>query len=329
MCCTSTKRGAGRPACAVLALICTVGAASCAKRYAAEGLVLRVERERRMVTISHREIRGYMPAMAMPFHVKNESELAGLAPGARVQFQLDVSRHGSVVHNLRAQAPAPDGMVTDNGRKLRLPAPPEKLAIGAAVPDFTLTDQRSSPVHLADFRGRVVALNFVYTRCPLPDVCPRLCAGFARLQRRFAGREPVLLSVTLDPQYDSPEVLAGYAKIWGADPARWHFLTGALEDVQRVAVRFGIISWPEEGLLTHTSETAVIARDGKLVALAAGSSYTAEQLGDLPIFCIRHELSQGVSNGLPMLPLWLQERLIARISSEQAQLASLKQRHPQ
>jgi protein SCO1/2 len=278
MCCISTK--ASIAACATLALVCALGLTSCAKRYAAEGLVLRVDPNRRMVTISHREIHDYMPAMTMPFRVKNAAELSGLAPGARVQFQLEVGKRGAVVRNLRAQAP-PDGVVADNGQTLRLPPTPEKLAIGAAVPDFTLTDQSSRPVHLADFRGRVVALNFVYTRCPLPDVCPRLCAGFARLQKRFAGRDLALVSVTLDPQYDSPEVLAGYAKIWRADPARWHFLTGGFEDVQRVAGRFGIISWPEEGLLTHTSETAVIARDGKLVALITGSSYTADQLGDL------------------------------------------------
>jgi len=295
MCCTSTKHGAeisvrvftfderrtNKNAYAVLALIWTLGVTGCAKRYPAEGLVLRVERDRRTVTISHREIRGYMPAMAMPFRVKNDAELSGLAPGARVQFQLEVTKRGAVVRNLRAQALATGGMVADNRQKLRLPSTPEKLATGAAVPDFTLTDQSLRPVHLADFRGQVVAINFVYTRCPLPDVCPRLCASFARLQKRFAGRDLTLLSVTLDPQYDSPEILAGYAKIWRADPARWHFLTGGLEDVQRVAGRFGIISWPEEGLLTHTSETAVIARDGKLVALIEGSSYTAEQLGDL------------------------------------------------
>lgn len=275
------RRGTGKNACAVWALICTLGVTCCAKRYPAEGLVLRVERDRQTVTISHREIRGYMPAMAMPFRVKNAAELSGLAPGARVQFQLEVTKRGAVVRNLRAQALPPDGVVADNGQKLRLPPTPEKLAIGAAVPDFTLTDQSRSPVHLADFRGQVVALNFVYTRCPLPDVCPRLCAGFARLQKRFTGRDLALLSVTLDPQYDSTEILAGYAKIWRADPARWHFLTGGLEDVQRVAGRFGIISWPEEGLLTHTSETAVIARDGKLVALIEGSGYTADQLGDL------------------------------------------------
>jgi protein SCO1 len=111
--------------------------------------------------------------------------------------------------------------------------------------------------------------------------CPLLSAGFARLQKRFAPSDLALLSITLDPQYDSPKVLAAYAKIWKADRARWHFLTGELGEVQRVAGRFGIISWPEEGLLTHTAETAVIGRDGKLIALIEGSSYSADQLGDL------------------------------------------------
>jgi len=280
MCCTFTKSsaaGARRAlACAILGIL-----TSCAKRYPAEGLVLRVEREKQSVVISHREIRGYMPAMAMPFRVRDAAQLEGLVPGSRVDFQLEVGRGGAVIRNLRRRASVTEGVADDNGRKLRLPPAPQKLSIGAEVPDFSLTDQLSRPVRLAGFRGEVVALNFIYTRCPLPDVCPRLSAGFARLQKRFAARDLILLSVTLDPQYDTPDVLARYAKIWRADSARWHFLTGDLPEVQCVAARAGVIYWPEEGLLTHTSETAVIGRDGKLVALIEGSGYSAEQLGDL------------------------------------------------
>jgi len=280
MCCTFTKTGvvgARRAlACAILGML-----TSCAKRYPAEGLVLRVEREKQTVVISHREIRGYMSAMAMPFRVRDAAQLEGLVPGSRVDFQLEVGRRGTFVRNLHPRASVTEGVTDDNGRELRLPPPPDKLSIGAVMPDFSLIDQLSRPVRISGFRGKVVALNFIYTRCPLPDVCPRLSAGFARLQKRFAARDLILLSVTLDPQYDTPEVLAQYAKIWRADPARWHFLTGDLAEVQRVAARAGIIYWPEEGLLTHTSETAVIARDGKLVALIEGSGYSAGQLGDL------------------------------------------------
>ena len=280
MCCTSTKSGVAVPhlalACAILGML-----TSCAKRYPAEGLILRVEREKQTVVISHREIRGYMPAMAMPFRVRDAAQLEGLVPGSRVDFQLEVGRRGTFVRNLHPRASVTEGVADDNGRKLRLPPVPEKLSIGALVPDFSLIDQLSRPVRISGFRGKVVALDFIYTRCPLPDVCPRLSAGFARLQKRFTAGDLVLLSVTLDPQYDTPEVLAQYAKIWRADPARWHFLTGDLAEVQRVAARAGIIYWPEEGLLTHTSETAVIGRDGKLVALIEGSGYSAGQLGDL------------------------------------------------
>ena len=255
--------------------------AACARRYPVEGLVLRVDRARQTVLVSHDEIRGYMPAMAMPFRVKNAAELEGLAPGARVQFQLRVGKHEAVARHLETRSVAPEGIVEDNGRKLRLPPTPQKLAIGEAIPAFTLTDQLSGAVRLSDFRGKVIALNFIYTRCPLPDVCPRLSAGFARLQKRFMGKDLMLLSITIDPQYDAPAVLSRYGKIWRADPADWRFLTGDLADIRRVADRFGLVWWPEEGLLTHSLQTGVIGRDGKLVALVEGSRYSADQLGDL------------------------------------------------
>jgi protein SCO1 len=183
MSCISTKRGTGLLACAVfapirncggrnawaaVALTCSLTFTSCAKRYAAEGLILRVERERKTVTISHREIPGYMAAMAMPFRVKDAAQLDGLVPGTRVDFQIEVTRRGALVRNLRTRALAPDSVVADDGRRLRLPPTPDKLAIGAAVPDFTLTDQSFRQVQLTDFRNQVVALNFIYTRCPLP-----------------------------------------------------------------------------------------------------------------------------------------------------------------
>ena len=134
---------------------------------------------------------------------------------------------------------------------------------------------------LASAKGKMVAINFIYTRCPLPEVCPRLAAQFARLQKRFAGSEVVLLSVTLDPQYDTVPVLDEYAKRWRADGQTWRMLTGDLAEVAAVAARFGMVYWPEQGLLTHTSMTGVIDRQGQLRAIVEGSSYQAQQLGDL------------------------------------------------
>jgi len=138
-----------------------------------------------------------------------------------------------------------------NGQKLAC-LDAQKVAIGSTVPDFTLTDQSSRPVHLADFRGRVVALNFVYTRYPLPTF---LSASLRRLRAvAEAVCRPGSRAALSDfnPQYDSPEVTGGFAKIWRADLARWHFLTGGLEECATRGRAVGIISWPEEVCLpTH------------------------------------------------------------------------------
>ena len=148
------------------------------------------------------------------------------------------------------------------------------------MPDFTLTDQAGRAVRLSGFQGQLVAVDFIYTRCPLPDVCPRLSANFARLQKRYAGRM-VLLSITLDPRHDTPEVLAEYAGRWRADSHTWLFLTGSEDDIRKVAGHFGVVYWPEEGAITHTSSTAIIDRAGKLAALVEGTSFSSQQLIDL------------------------------------------------
>jgi protein SCO1/2 len=161
-----------------------------------------------------------------------------------------------------------------------LPKAEGKVAIGDSVPDFTLTDQNGRGVTLSDFRGQLVAVDFIYTRCPLPDVCPRLSANFARLQKRF-GDKIVLLSISLDPEYDTPAVLTDYAQRWRADAQTWRFLTGSMDDVRRVAGRFGVVFWAEEGAITHTSSTAIVDPNGRLRALVQGSSFTSQQLIDL------------------------------------------------
>ncbi|MDQ2901139.1 MAG: SCO family protein [Acidobacteriota bacterium] len=249
--------------------------AGCARHYRVDGMVLRVDPLKRTILVSHRDIRGYMPAMVMAFPVKRSAEIAGLQPGARVHFRLAVKGRSAIAERIEARAPS---------ETLPLPPLPEKLAIGAAVPDFSLIDQTGTPVRLSGLRGKVVALDFIYTRCPLPDVCPRLSANFARLQRRFEKRLGVdfaLLSITIDPQYDTPAILANYAKLWKANPIGWHFLTGDPVEIEHVAANFGMQYFPEEGSMTHTSETAIVARDGTLAAVVSGPAYAVSQLGDL------------------------------------------------
>jgi protein SCO1/2 len=239
----------------------------CAHRYQVEGLVLAVDSSKRTILVSHRPIEKYMPAMAMQFPVAPREDLSKVVPGARVAFELRDSK----ARNLRVrQVELQD---------VKVETPKNQLAIGDPVPDFTLIDQNSRVVNFSDFRGRVTALDFIYTRCPLPDVCPRLSANFAYVFKRLTDVQ--LLSITIDPQWDSPQVLAEYGGRWQSDGERWRFLTGTPEQIRNVSGLFGLIYWPEDGSITHTVATAIIGRDGKLAARIDGSSHRPEQLRDL------------------------------------------------
>jgi protein SCO1/2 len=255
------------------ALICFLFVtAGCAHRYHATGIVLAVNRAAAEVTISHREIPGYMPAMAMPFRAAHPRDLAPLAPGARVRFDLNVGHSKTLIAKVRIDSgPPPD---------FPMPNPGHAIAIGDEVPDFNLIDERDRPARLSDFRGKLIAIDFIYTRCPLPDVCPRLSANFALLQKTF-GPRIVLLSITIDPDHDTPEVLREYATRWRADSNTWHFLTGPPDAIRKVGADFGLVYFAEEGAVTHTSATALVSPDGRLVARLEGSTYTTRQLIDL------------------------------------------------
>ena len=260
------------------------------KRYAVKGMVLRVDPPTRTFTVSHDAIEGLMSAMIMPFEVRDARDLMPLAPGAMVEFTLVVGAQAGYAADIRVRKYQTAELDPLTARRLALlkkaagrAVPP--LATGQPVPDFTLTDQAGQPVRLSAIgAGKVVALNFVYTRCALPQFCLRASNVFSTMQRRFArqyGRDLVLLTVTFDPERDTPEVLATYAARFNADPKMWRFLTGKTADVRRVCAFFGVESYLDEGLVNHSLHTAVIDRRGRLVANVEGNQYTPEQLGDL------------------------------------------------
>jgi protein SCO1/2 len=231
-----------------------------------------------------------MEAMAMPFTVREEKALDGLEPSMPVEFTLVVDGDHSYAEGIRIHRYESMEQEPLRARRLQLLADPAaadpgagKLTLGQPVADFALIDQTGQRVALSQFAGKVVALTFIYTSCPLPDYCFRLSNNFGRLSKRFAdrmGRDLVLLSISFDPVHDQPKVLAKYGATWKADPKSWHFLTGSLPDVKAVCRQFGLNFWQEEGSLTHTLHTVVIGRQGKLAANFEGNEFTAEQLGD-------------------------------------------------
>ena len=280
------------------ALLLLAGLSSvAAQEYPVTGLVLDVDRSRNTFTASIQAVPGFMQAMTMPFAVRQRKDLDGLVAGAAVQFMLVVnqkSSHAERIRIVRYQSAEQDPLAASRLKlltELAGSAPPRVLAIRETVPDFRLTDQERRSVALSDLRGKVVAVNFIYTSCALPNFCLRIANNFGVLQKRFKarlGRDLVLLTITFDPVHDTPEVRAHYASRWDADPATWHFLTGPARDVRRVCRLFGVDVFPDEGLMNHSLHTVIINRDGKMVANIEGNQFTAGQLGDLTDAVLAH-----------------------------------------
>jgi protein SCO1 len=259
-------------------------------RYAVKGMVLKVASSRRSFVVSHESIPGLMDAMTMSFDVGAPKDLEGVTPGATVEFTLVLGKDTLAAERVHVRAYERVEQDPLAAQRLKLlgdalnASTRTPLSIGEVVPDFTLTDQARRTVSFAALRGKVVAVNFIYTSCALPQFCFRLANNFGVLARRFrdrVGSDLVLLTITFDPVRDQPERLAEYASQWQADPDTWHFLTGSVADIKRVCGLFDVDYFPDEGLMNHSSHTALIDRQGRLVANIEGNQYTAVQLGDL------------------------------------------------
>ena len=263
---------------------CSRHASGNAQRYELKGTVVSVDQRGETVTIAHQEIPGYMEAMAMPFKPRDHWVLDQAQPGNRLQATLVVDGLRSWLEDVVIMQDA-----ADNGVASTSSVEPQP---GAAVPDFTLTNQNGKRIALNDYRGRALVVTFIYTRCPLPDYCPLVTNHFAEIIKAMKNdaalvNQAHLLSISVDPEYDTPQVLREYgAKYTGESGAatfsHWEFATGKADEIKQAATWFGLQYWPEEGQIVHSLRTAVIAPDGKLVKLYHGNDWQpAEIVADL------------------------------------------------
>jgi protein SCO1 len=254
-----------------------------AKQYELTGQILSLKPERQEVLVKHDDIKGFMPAMTMPYKVKDASLLEGKEPGDLIKATLVV---GEVDAYLSAVAKT-------GHAALDTPAPtsqhPDLLEAGQQVPDALLVDQDGKPTPFSKLRGHRVALTFMYTRCPLPDFCPLMDRNFARVQATLKQTPQLsdvrLVTMTLDPMFDTPPVLKEHAQALNADPALWSFVTGEPTEVARFSAAFGIYVEPDaqtKDQIIHNLRTAVIDADGRVVSVVSGNSWTpAELVADL------------------------------------------------
>ena len=263
-------------------LILLLAAAGCSgdKRYPLVGQVLVVDATRQELTVKHKDIRGFMPGMTMPFKVKDPAQVTASRPGDLITATLVVEDSLGYLDDVRktGEAPLPADMPT-------APAAP-MIEAGAEVPGAVFIDQDGSERRLSDWRGKTLAVTFVYTRCPVPDFCPLMDRNFAAVQKalledtELASRAH-LLSVSFDPAHDTPAILAPHAARVGADPAIWSYLTGSRDQIDRFAAGFGIRTIPGGGSadeIVHNLRTAVIDANGILVTILNGNDWEPAQL---------------------------------------------------
>jgi len=250
-----------------------------AKEYPLVGQVLAVDENQQLITVKHQDVVGFMPGMTMPFKVKERRELEGRKPGDLIAATLVVEANAGYLVDIKktGDAPLPPG------------EPVPRLSVigpGTEAPDTELIDQEGRTRRISDWRGKTIAVTFVYTRCPLPDFCPRMDRNFKAAQEVLQSDAALasrthLLSVSFDPDYDTAPIMAAHAKRIGADPAIWSYLTGERQSVDRLAGAFGVSVMREDQPMQeimHNLRTAIIDARGKLETVLNGRDWTPQEL---------------------------------------------------
>jgi len=254
------------------------------KRYPIKGKVVAVNKLDRTATVAHEDIPGYMPGMTMEFKIKNDGDLEMMKAGDQITGTLVVDDISSWVEITA---------IVEGGSQLTpttiVPGEPKP---GEAIPDFALVNQDGKPIRLSQYKGKALALTFIYTRCPQPDQCTLMSQNFAAIDRELQKLPDVysqthLLSITFDPDYDTPRVLRSYGashteRYSDETFQHWEFATGTKDEVKGMTQFFGMRYYHDtessEEQVIHSLRTAVIDKNGKLVKLYRGNEWKPTEI---------------------------------------------------
>ena len=249
------------------------------KRYELKGKVVLVEREKHLVTVAHEEVKGLMPAMTMPFTVENDSDLDALAPDAQLTATLVINGSHSWLEDLV--------IVQQSGTPTAAaPGTTVEAQEGDEVPNFVLQNQDGKLIRFKDYRGKALLLTFIYTRCPLPDYCTLMSNNFAHVDRQLQQDPNLyakthLLSLSIDPGYDTPQVLRSYGaahteRYQQETFQHWEFASG--EQVKETAQFFGLKYFPDKDQIIHGLRTVIITPEGKVAKVYSNNEWKPEEV---------------------------------------------------
>ncbi len=284
-------------------------------RYPMQGEVVAKDAADSQLTVNAGDIPGFMGPMAMPYRVKDPAIVQQVEPGDKISAEV-------VVRNDRSDNEGSDYWlenirITDQSGRGRIKVPPgsKTLPIGARVPEVTLVNQDGRKIRFSDFNGKAVLVTFIYTRCPMPDFCPRLSSEFARIQNELKKnpedyKKTHLLTISFDPKYDSPSVLhrygLGYLDEDKTGFSHWDFASAAPADLHQLAEAFGLEYGGDDRqmndkVITHTMVIVLIAPDGT-VANYWSTNWTWTELMERMQQVARGRQQKQTSGQCPPLP---------------------------
>jgi protein SCO1/2 len=266
-------------------LLCACGGSSDRREYTLQGQILSITDDHKEANIKHEDIKGLMPAMTMPYKVRDAKQFEGVAAGDLINATLVVVSNDAYLKDVRKVGSAPLEKPPADAAAPTASSGFELLKDGQPVPNVSFVNQDGHHVDFDSFKGDALVVTFIYTKCPMPTFCPLMDRHFATIQAKLKEKQNDLkvhlLSVSFDPLEDTPPVLKKHAKSLGADPRMWTFVTGDRDEIDQWASRFGVsvsraLNDPRD--ITHNLRTAIIDRQGNLVQTYTGNEWTPEQV---------------------------------------------------
>lgn len=249
-------------------------------RYELKGKVVSVEVDKNQVTVAHEEVKDFMPAMTMPFTLRDQESLKFLQAGDQISAILVVEGAESWLEQpvITRQSEIPGA--TSVG------VSPAKH--GDEVPDFAMVNQDGKDIRIHGYRGKVLLLTFIYTRCPLPEYCDLMSNNFAKVDRQLQQQPDIyskthLLSISIDPEYDTPKVLKSYGaahteRYQEETFKHWEFATGSKDQIKSVAQFFGLRYFQSTDQIQHNLATVMIGADGKVVRVWDDNKWSPDEV---------------------------------------------------
>lgn len=252
-----------------------------------KGIVRKISENENTVHIEHEEIPNYMGAMTMPFLVRDKNVFEIIRKGDEIKFELNVTDKESWIEQI-------DVVLRPKREQLSIKNEPtnsltleeiEPLRVGDELPNYSLINQENKKIQLTSFRGRILVFTFMYTRCPIPDFCPRMSQHFREVYDALKdiniNKDWHLLSISFDPDFDTPKILKNYSKAFSSDLKKWSFVTGNSSVIDEMISRFGIIVRRPKASITdwdHNLRTVIVDPNGVIQTIYIGNSWTPETL---------------------------------------------------